>query len=348
MTQAAEPVDLRSDTFTHPTPAMRAAMAAAEVGDDVFGEDPTVNRLQAMAAARTGKAAALYVPTGTMGNLAALLAHCGRGDECILGDQSHTFFYEAGGSAAVGGIHPRPLPNLPDGTMDVALIEASVRADDVHFPVTRLICLENSHNRCSGAVLGLEYLAAVRAVADRHGLAVHMDGARLFNAATALGVPAIEVARHVDSVTFCLSKGLAAPVGSVLCGSEDLIHRARRARKILGGGMRQAGVIAAAGIVALETMVERLAVDHARARRLAEHLATLPGVVIAAESVRTNIVVFGLARDDLTAEALRARLAERGVRVLTVGPTRLRAVVHYEIDDDGIARAIHALSGVLA
>lgn len=340
-------IDLRSDTVTRPTPAMRAAMAAADVGDDVLGEDPTVHRLESMAAARVGKAAGLFVASGTMGNLAALLAHCGRGDEAILGDQSHTFIYEAGGSAAVGGIHPRPVPTGTDGTLDVDAIETAVRPDDAHFPQTRLICLENTHNRCGGAVLAPDYMAAVRSVADRHGLAVHLDGARLFNAAAALGVPAADVARDADSVTFCLSKGLAAPVGSVLCGSEAFIARARRARKLLGGGMRQAGVIAAAGIVALETMVDRLGEDHAHARRLAEGLAGLRGVEIDPERVRTNIVIFSLRRSDMTPEQLVDAAAARGVKLFDIGGPRLRVVMHYHVTGDDVERALAVFGDVL-
>ncbi len=340
-------VDLRSDTVTRPTPAMRAAMAAAEVGDDVFGEDPTVNRLEAVAAARVGKEAALYVASGSMANLTALLAWCGRGDEVILGDQAHTFLYEAGGSAAVGGIHPRPLPNLPDGRLDPATIEGAIRADDAHFPITRLVCLENTHNRCGGAVLGPDYMALVRDIADRHGLAVHLDGARLFNAATAMEVPAAELARDADSVSFCLSKGLAAPVGSLVCGPADFIARARRARKILGGGMRQAGVIAAAGLVALETMVDRLAEDHAHAKRLAEGLSALPGVILDPATVQTNIVIFELAADGVTPAAFAAGLAQRGVLLFTIGGQRLRAVTHYEVSADGIDRALAAAAEVL-
>lgn len=339
-------VDLRSDTVTRPTAAMRAAMAAAEVGDDVFGEDPTVKRLEAVAAERLGKAAAVYVPSGTMANLAALLAWCGRGDEIIVGDKAHTFLYEAGGSAAVGGIHPRTLPNRPDGTLDPAAIEEAVRADNEHFPITRLLCLENTHNRCGGAVLEPAYMATVRRVSDRHGLAIHLDGARIFNAATALGMPAAVLAQDADSVSFCLSKGLAAPVGSLLCGPPDFIARARRARKILGGGMRQAGVLAAAGLVALETMVDRLAEDHALARRLAEGLAETPGVVLDPASVRTNIVLFALEPEGVTPESFAAGLAERGVKLLAIGGRRLRAVTHYEVDVAGIDQALAAAGEV--
>jgi threonine aldolase len=340
-------VDLRSDTLTRPTPAMRAAMAAAEVGDDVFGEDPTVNRLERQAAETMGKAAGLFMPSGTMGNLAALLAHCGRGDEAIVGDEAHTFYYEAGGMAALGGIQPRTLPNRPDGTLDITAVEAAIRTPNVHFPVTRLICLENTHNRCGGAVLDAAYMRAVRAVADAHGLAVHLDGARIFNAAVALGVPVSALAADADSVTFCLSKGLAAPVGSVLCGTPAFIDTARRARKQLGGGMRQAGVLAAAGLVALDTMVDRLADDHANARRLAEGLAGLRGVTPAPDAGRTNIVVAALDRADIDVDALVERMAGEGVRFFGVGGNRFRLVTHWEVTADDVERALAAFRQLL-
>ena len=262
-------IDLRSDTVTKPTPEMREAMYRAEVGDDVYGEDPTVNRLEAMAAQRMGKEAALFVASGTMGNLVALLTHCGRGDEVILGDRSHSFLFEQGGMAALGGITPWPVPNQPDGTMRLEDIERAIRGDNVHFPRTRLICLENTHNMCNGAPLTAEYTAQVAELAHARGLRVHVDGARIFNAAAALNVGVQELVQEVDSVTFCLSKGLCAPVGSVLCGSADFVAEARRARKVVGGGMRQAGILAAAGIVALEQIADRMGEDHTRARRLA-------------------------------------------------------------------------------
>jgi threonine aldolase len=290
-------IDLRSDTVTQPTPAMREAMYRAEVGDDVFGEDPTVNRLEQMAAERLGKEAALFVVSGTMGNLVALLTHCGRGDEAILGDCSHTFLFEQGGMAALGGIMPHLVSNQPDGTLRLEDIEGAIREDDAHFPRTRLVCLENTHNMCNGTPLTAEYTAQVARLARVHGLRVHMDGARIFNAAAALGVDAQELVRDVDSVMFCLSKGLCAPVGSLLCGSADFIAEARRARKVVGGGMRQAGVLAAAGIVALEEIVPRLEEDHVRARRLAEGLAEIPGVEVA--PVTTNILYFWLTEEVL-------------------------------------------------
>lgn len=342
-------IDLRSDTVTLPTPAMRQAMATAELGDDVMGEDPTVNRLEALAAARLGKEAAVLVPSGTMANLAGLLAHCGRGEEAIMGHMAHTFLFEAGGSAAVGGIHPRTVPNRPDGTLDLAEVEAAIRdPNNPHYPRTRLICLENTHNRCSGAVLSPHYMAQVRALADRHGLAIHLDGARVFNAAVALGVSPAAVARDADSVSFCLSKGLSAPVGSLLCGTAEFVTRARRQRKLLGGGMRQAGVLAAAGLVALETMVDRLADDHANARCLAEGLAALPEIVLDPERIQSNIVIFELAAGAPPAADFVAALAGRGVKVGAIGGRRIRAVTHYGVEREDVEVALDAVRQVLS
>jgi len=340
-------IDLRSDTVTRPTPAMREAMYRAEVGDDVFGEDPTVNRLEAMAAERLGKEAALFVVSGTMGNLVALLTHCGRGDEVILGDSSHTFLFEQGGMAALGGITPRPIPNQPDGTMRLEDIEGAIRGDNVHFPHTRLVCLENTHNMCNGTPLTVEYTAQVTHLAHAHGLRVHLDGARVFNAAAALGVDVRKVVWEVDSVMFCLSKGLSAPVGSLLCGSADFVAEARRARKVLGGGMRQAGVLAAAGIVALEQVAGRMAEDHARAKRLAEGLAEIPGVEVA--PVTTNILYFWLTeRVSRTQKEVVDGLAERRVLLLGRLEGRFRAVTHCWISDEDIERTIEAMQEVCA
>jgi len=340
-------VDLRSDTVTQPTPAMRKAMYRAEVGDDVFGEDPTVNRLERMAAKRTGKEAALLVVSGTMGNLVALLTHCGRGDEVILGDRSHTFLFEQGGMAALGGITPHPIPNQPDGTLRLEDIEGAIRADNVHFPRTRLVCLENTHNMCSGTPLTAEYTAQVAQLAHARGLRVHMDGARVFNAAAALGVDVQELVRGADSVMFCLSKGLCAPVGSLLCGSAGFIAEARRARKVVGGGMRQAGVLAAAGIVALTEIAGRLAEDHARAKRLAERLEEIPGVEVA--PVTTNILYFWLTEGmSQTPEKVVSALAERGVLLLGRELGRFRAVTHYWITDEDIEHTIQAMTEILA
>jgi len=337
-------VDLRSDTVTLPTLAMRRAMAEAEVGDDVFGEDPTVNRLEEMAAERLGKEAALFVASGTMANLVCELTHCGRGDEMILGDQAHIFNYEQGGSAAVGGIHTRTVPNQPDGRLLLEDLEAAIRPDNIHFPRTRLIALENTHNRCFGSPLELEYLRAVRGLASRYGLAVHMDGARLFNAATCLKVAPAELAVEADSVSICLSKGLAAPVGSLVCGTRSFIDEARRMRKVLGGGMRQAGVLAAAGIVALSEMTERLAEDHANARRLAHGLTQIEGLDVNPETVRTNIVYCDIRQDGLQAAELAARLNAEGVRVLPVRQYRVRAVTHYHITQEDIDYAVKVFS----
>lgn len=341
-------VDLRSDTVTRPTPAMREAMARAEVGDDVMGEDATVNRLQRMAAERLGKEAGLFVPSGTMGNLASILAHCGRGDEAIMGTRGHTFLFEAGGIAALGGVHPHTLPNQPDGTLALADIRAAIRRDDPHYPVTRLIILENTQNRCGGVALTTEYTRQVAGLAREHGLLMHLDGARIFNAAAALQQPASELAEDFDSVTFCLSKGLCAPVGSVICGSEAFIGKARRIRKQLGGGMRQAGIIAAAGIVALEQMTGRLVEDHCRARNLAQGLAAVPGIEPDTTQPPTNMVFANLAEAaPATAGQVADRLKEEGVLVGAVDERRLRMVTHYWIDDAGIERAVQAFAKVL-
>jgi len=341
-------IDLRSDTVTTPTLAMREAMYSAEVGDDVYGEDPTVNRLQHLAAEKTGKESGLFVPSGTMGNLAAVLAHCDRGDEVILGNLAHTFLFEAGGISALGGVHSHQVHNQTDGTLALDDILAAIRADDAHFPVTRLICLENTHNRCGGVAISVEYTRLVGDLAWGRGLRVHLDGARLFNAAVAQGVSGADLATPVDSVTFCLSKGLCAPVGSVLCGSGEFIHRAHRIRKQLGGGMRQAGVLAAAGIVALETMVDRLSEDHSRAKTLASRLQTLAGLVLDAGSPYTNMVFVSLAEDvPMDGSHFAAKLAELGVKVGMVGGRRFRLVTHFLIDDSAVERAGWAFETVL-
>jgi threonine aldolase len=340
-------IDLRSDTVTLPTPAMREAVYNAELGDDVFGEDPTTNRLEEMAAERMGKQAALLVASGTMGNLVCILTHCARGQEVILGDQCHTFIYEAGGISALGGIHPHTICNQADGTMRLEDIKEAVRGKNVHFPRTRLICLENTHNRCNGSALTPEYIDAVAALAKKHDLSVHLDGARIFNAAVALGLDVKELTRSVDSVSFCLSKGLSAPVGSVVCGSSEFIAEARRTRKVLGGGMRQSGIIAAAGITALEEMVDRLAEDHKNARRLAEGIAAIRGLSIELANVQTNIIYFELASDRLTADELVTKLGKKGVKILCVGPSRLRAVTHYGVSAEDIDLAVKALGEVM-
>ncbi|MBW2049110.1 MAG: low-specificity L-threonine aldolase [Deltaproteobacteria bacterium] len=324
-------VDLRSDTVTRPTRAMRRAMAEAEVGDDVFGEDPTINRLEEMAAERMGKEAALFVVSGTMANLVSLLVHCGRGDEVILGNRSHTFLYEQGGCAGLGGIHPRTLPNNPDGTLDLHDIEAAIRPDNIHFPRTRLIVLENTHNRCGGNPLGPGYMNKVGEIARRNRVRVHVDGARIFNAAVSLCVDASELVSQADSVSFCLSKGLAAPVGSLVCGDADFIQEARRARKLVGGGMRQAGILAAASIVALTEMVDRLAEDHENARALAEGLAGIGSLSVDPDGTRTNMVYITIRDERISSYDLAERLRVKGVLLLPTGPYELRAVTHYHI-----------------
>lgn len=340
-------IDLRSDTVTQPTKAMRQAMAKAVVGDDVFGEDPTVNKLQEMAAEKMGKQAGLFVPSGTMGNLAGILAHCGRGDEVILGNKAHTFLYEAGGISALGGVHSCQIPNQADGTLLLDDIQAAIRSGDAHQPVSRLVCLENTHNRCGGVALTADYTRAVGELAHRNGLLLHLDGARIFNAAVAQGITALELAAPADSVTFCLSKGLSAPVGSVLCGSKEYIKKAHRIRKQLGGGMRQAGILAAAGIVALETMVDRLADDHKRAKYLAQGLSFLPWLVMDPGTPQTNMIFISLAGSvEVGAKQFAEELSKKGVRVGVVGERRFRLVTHYWIDDQAVDKALLAFQEV--
>ena len=339
-------IDLRSDTVTLPTPAMREAMAQAEVGDDVMGEDPTVNRLEEMAAARLKKDAALFVASGTMANLVALLTHCGRGDEVIVGDKAHSFINEVGGMAALGGIQPRTLPNQLDGTLVLDDIKNAIRGDNVHWPRTKLVALENTHNACNGSPLSPEYHKAVFDLARTNNLRVHTDGARIFNAAVALGVPAHELTQYTDTISFCLSKGLSAPVGSLLCGPHDFIAEARRQRKMVGGGMRQAGIIAAAGMVALETMIDRLADDHANARRLAEGLAAIPGIELDPARVKTNIVFFDL-MGGMTARQLSERVARDGILIGGAGEHRIRVVTHYGIERADVDATIAAVKRAL-
>ncbi|MBX3620886.1 MAG: low-specificity L-threonine aldolase [Rhizobacter sp.] len=337
--QRVRGVDLRSDTVTQPTPAMRSAMTQAEVGDDVFGDDPTVNALQARIAGLLGKEAALFVPSGTQSNLVAIMSHCARGDEYIVGQMAHTYRWEAGGAAVLGSVQPQPLEHQPDGTLALREIEAAIKPDDAHFARTRLLCLENT---LGGKVLSLAYMAEATALARRHGLATHLDGARLFNAATALGVPARDIAQHFDTVSVCFSKGLGAPVGSALCGSREIIRSAHRWRKMLGGGMRQAGVLAAAAIHALDHHVDRLADDHALAQRLARGLEGLPGITV--EPPQTNMVFADVKGE--RAAGLVDHLRSRGV--LVTGLYRLRFVTHLDVDAQGIDHAIAAVREYLS
>ena len=326
-------IDLRSDTVTRPTRPMREAMVDAEVGDDVYGEDPTVNRLEALAADMLNKQAAIFVPTGTQSNLLALLSHCERGDEYIVGQQGHTYKYEGGGAAVLGSIQPQPLDYEADGTLDLSRVEAAIKPDDPHFARTRLLCLENTQ---AGKVLPLEYLKQARAFCDRTGLALHLDGARLFNAAVSLEVPVSDISDQFDTVSVCLSKGLGAPVGSVLCGPRELIDKARRWRKVLGGGMRQAGMLAAAGIYALQHNVERLKEDHENARVLAEGLMRVSQVKVSGGDARTNMVFVDVDHEQST--KLRAYLA--GHDMLVGKGATMRLVTHLDVDPADIERFV--------
>jgi threonine aldolase len=327
-------VDLRSDTVTRPTAAMRDAMLAAPLGDDVYGDDPTVNALQERVAELLGFEAALFMPSGTQSNLVAMMSHCQRGEEYLVGQYAHTYRWEAGGAAVLGSIQPQPLPNQPDGTLALADIEAAIKPDDAHFARTRLLCLENTWG---GKILPLSYLQQARALTQRHGLAMHLDGARLFNAAVASEVAPRVIAQYFDSVSVCFSKGLGAPIGSALCGSRELIARAHRWRKMAGGGMRQAGVLAAAALYAIEHHIERLAQDHSHAQRLAAGLQGLPGVSI--EPPHTNIVFIEVTPE--LAMGLVERLEQQGVRC--TGLYRLRLVTHLDVSPEDVEYALQVL-----
>ncbi len=334
-------IDLRSDTVTQPTEEMREAMARAAVGDDVFGEDPTVRELEALAAEMLGKEAGLFAPSGTMANLVAVMTHTQKGDEVLVEAEAHTYYYEVGSISAVAGTIPRPIPGRA-GYIAPEQVREAVRPADVHFPIPRLLCLENTHNRAGGMPFGPQEMDAVCLTARELGLAVHVDGARIFNAAVALGVPAKTLVRYADSVMFCVSKGLSAPVGSVLAGTGDFIERARRFRKMVGGGMRQAGVIAAAGVVALRTMVNRLAEDHANARRLAEGMARLPGLAVDLSRVRTNMILAQVNGPTSAAE-FTARMRDEGVLALPTGSSTIRMVTHRHITPGDVDQALDAL-----
>ena len=337
-----KPIDLRSDTVTRPSPAMREVMAGAEVGDDVYGEDPTVNRLEALAAEMLGMEAAVFVPTGTQSNLLGVMAHCERGDEYIVGQQAHTYKYEGGGAAVLGSIQPQPLDFAPDGSLDLAQVARAIKpAEDHHFAKTRLLCLENTQG---GKVLPLDYLQRAHDFARARGLGLHLDGARLFNATVKQGVQVREISCLFDTVSVCLSKGLGAPVGSVLCGSGAHIAKARRWRKVLGGGMRQAGVVAAAGIYALKNNVQRLAADHDNARLLAERLAEIDGVEVDPGSVQTNMVFIQV--DPSRAEPLREYLKHRNM-LIGAGST-VRLVTHLDVNAEEIRALAQAVAQFFA
>ncbi len=338
-------IDLRSDTVTHPTDEMRRAMYEAPLGDDVYGEDPTVNKLEQMAATLMNKQAAVFTASGTMSNLLAVLAQTRPGDEVIMGSEAHMFWYEVGGASALGGVMVHTVANEPDGTMALPAVEQAIRSQNIHYPPSRLLCLENTHNRCGGAVLSAEYTAAAAKLAHDHGMRVHVDGARIFNASTSLGIKAAQLAEDADSVSFCLSKGLSAPVGSLLCGDRNFVDSARKWRKMVGGGMRQVGVLAAAGIVALETMVDRLSVDHANAANLSKGLARIPDIKVTAPTP-TNIVMF-----EVTAKVPGADLARdmnaRGVRLSHRGGQLFRAVTHRMVSGEDTDEAVSRIAAYM-
>lgn len=330
-------IDLRSDTVTHPTPAMLKAMTEADLGDDVFDDDPTVHRLEALAAETLGKEASMFVPSGTQSNLAALMTHCGRGDEYLVGQQAHTYLFEGGGGATLGGLQPQPIDQEPDGTLDLEKLATLIKPDDYHFARTRLLCLENT---TWGKVLPQDYLAKAKSFADEHGLALHLDGARIFNAAIAQGISAAELATPFDSVSACLSKGLGCPVGSVLAGPADFVKEAKRWRKMLGGGMRQSGILAAAGIHALQHHVYRLAEDHANARLLADGLADIKGIEV--PPVQTNMVFATVAEHKVA--GLAEHLRSQDILILAPKAGGLRLVTHLDLDADAIQTAVTAFA----
>jgi threonine aldolase len=323
---------------------MRKAMAEAEVGDDVFSEDPSVNRLEKIAAERMNKEAAIFVPSGTMGNLISMLSHCKRGDEVILGDQSHIFLNEVGGLSALGGVHPHIIKNEPDGTLDLKTIEQKIRASDLHYPPTRLITLENTHNYCMGSPISPEYMKQVGNLAQKYNLKIHIDGARIFNAAIALKLDVKDLVCEADSVMFCLSKGLSAPVGSMVCGSNDFIHKTRKWRKMVGGGMRQSGHLAAAGIISLNDLTERLEEDHFNAQKLAQGIAKLKGIILKPELIKTNIIFFRLEYSNIKPESFLKSLETVGIKILMIQEGIFRIVLHREISGTQIEQVIKAIT----
>ena len=342
-------IDLRSDTITQPTDEMRKAMAEAEVGDDIYGEDPTVNRLEEMGAEMLGTEASLFTPSGSMSNLIAVLTHCKRGDEVIMGSECHMFWNEVGSASTLAGVQVRTVPDGPQGGIDPHDVETATRSkENIHFPPTGLVCLENTHNRCGGTVLSPDDTKAVVDVAHQNDIPVHLDGARIFNTAVYLEVPVSELVKDVDDCSFCLSKALSAPAGSLLCGSRDFVEHARKWRKMLGGGMRQVGVLAAAGVVALQTMVDRLADDHAHAAHLAGGLPQIPGISLDPDQVQTNIVIFELDQGLGSTQHFISRLAQEGVKVTYPGERRVRMVTHRHIAADDVDEALVRVSKVVA
>lgn len=339
-------IDLRSDTVTLPTEEMLEAIKGAKLGDDVYREDPTVNALETLAAEKVGKEAALLVTSGTQGNLVSLLSHTKRGDEVILEAESHIYYYEVGGLSAIGGLIPRPIKGVR-GVPNPRDVEAAIRPEDIHQPKTTLLCLENTHNRAGGTVVTPEEMASLEEIARNHGLAVHLDGARIFNAAVALKRDVKDFTRHVDSIMFCLSKGLSAPIGSIVAGDEEFIEKARRFRKMLGGGMRQAGIIAAPGIIALEKMVNRLEEDHENAKFLAEGLSRLPGIKIDLQTVQTNIVVFNVEKLGITSSKFVEMLNNRGVKAVEFGSSLVRMVTHRGISSRDVKYALSAVKDLV-
>ena len=342
-------IDLRSDTVTKPSPEMRETIKNAQVGDDVFGEDPTVNALEKESARILGKEAGLFIPSGTMGNLAAIITHCDRGSEIILGDRAHTFLFEVGGIAALGGIQSHILPNQNDGTLKLDDIIEAIRSDDIHEPPTQLITLENTHNRCGGAVLTPEYTREVGQISKSHRIKFHLDGARIFNAAVALDVDPSVLAAPADSVMFCLSKGLGAPIGSVLCGGEEFIRRTRKVRKMLGGGMRQVGLIAAAGLYALENHFPLIKDDHRRATELARGLSEIDGLVLMHKVPPSNMVYVRFQEHiSLSVDEIVEKLRERGIQVGRESEAQLRLVLHLWISDEDVQKVIQGFGEILA
>ena len=350
-------IDLRSDTVTLPSEEMRKAILSAKLGDDVFGEDPTVNKLEAKAANIMGKEAALLVPSGTMGNLVSVLVHCQRGTEIILGDKSHTFMYEAGGISAFGGVHSRQLKNQADGTINIEEIKSAIRMDNVHFPKTSAITIENTHNLCNGSPLSSTYVQDVAQIAHDNDMKLHIDGARIFNAAVAQNIDVMDLVADADSVTFCLSKGLSAPVGSVICGSEDFIYHARRIRKALGGGMRQAGVIAAAGIIALDNMLNQIRKDHQNTKLLAEGISNINGLSVDIGNIKSNILYFNIDKESMRSAKLNKQsknintypfeIVLDNIHFFESRPNRFRLVTHNGITQKDIDKTLVVLENLV-